>query len=57
MHGGRFMKNGLFSRVKPNGVDALGAVEVRRGNELLQLRAADGTPVWVAWRTAEGASP
>ena len=38
------------SRVKANGVESLVAVEVRRNDEALQLRATDGTPVWVAWR-------
>lgn len=46
------------SRVKVNGVESLIAVEVRRNEEVLQLRATDGTPVWVAWRvrTQPGAS-
>jgi hypothetical protein len=46
------------SRVKANGVESLIAVTVTRNEEVLQLRATDGTPVWVAWRvrTQAGAS-
>ena len=45
------------SHVRPNGVDTIVATEVRRGDEVLHLRATDGMPVWVAWRwrTAESA--
>lgn len=47
------------SHVRPNGVETIVAVEVRRGEEVLHLRSSDGMPVWVAWRwrTAEVASP
>jgi hypothetical protein len=36
--------------VKPKGIDTMIATEVRRGEEVLTLRAADGMPVWSAWR-------
>lgn len=38
------------SRVRPGGVDSLIAMDVRRGDAVLHLRAPDGMPVWVAWR-------
>jgi hypothetical protein len=37
------------SHVRPNGVETIVATDVRRGDELLHLRAPDGMPVWVAW--------
>ncbi len=43
------------SRVKNNGVESLIAIEVRRGDETLKLRAPDGMPVWVAWRAGSSA--
>ncbi|MDP2273238.1 MAG: hypothetical protein Q8N23_13155 [Archangium sp.] len=43
------------SRVKHNGVESLIAIEVRRGDASLKLRAPDGMPVWVAWRTQASA--
>lgn len=41
------------SQVKTNGVESLIATEVKRNKEVLQLRANDGMPVWVAWRQGE----
>ena len=43
------------SRVKHNGVESIIAMEVRRGDEALKLRAPDGMPVWVAWRAGPSA--
>lgn len=38
------------SRIMYEGKPALVAAEVRRGDEVLTLRGADGFPAWVGWR-------
>lgn len=38
------------SRVQLDGKPALIASEVRKGEEVLALRGADGTPLWCGWR-------
>lgn len=41
------------SQIKNHGVESLIATEVRRNNEVLQLRGTDGMPVWVGWRWSQ----
>lgn len=45
------------SRVRPHGVDAMVAMEVKRGDDVLTLRGPDGLPVWVAWRWQASPEP
>jgi hypothetical protein len=42
------------SRVSPRGGPALVATELRRGESVLRLRAADGTPAWGGWSRGDG---
>ncbi|MBK7864909.1 MAG: DNA-binding protein [Archangiaceae bacterium] len=42
------------SRVSVRGEPTLITAEVKRGDDTLKLREADGTPVWVAWRRKPG---